>query len=419
MPDAAVVNRASAVGGSDAIADLNPEAAVAPADVASPLPYPAPLADAALAAAPEPAGPGASGGLQRYLGRLSAVSCPKGSKRELAKTLAISAKPVPLQMLNPSRRKVGALDYVGGFHLTSPDARFGGLSGLDVLENGDLLAVSDQGDFVWIDLGADGFTPTSARLAPMLDASGDPLRGKAAGDAEGLAIQGDMSLVSFERDHRVLAYDVGACGSAARGAPIVTGGFGRQLPEAFAAAGIIAGENAGAEPLAVTEDWYLFAGLETKADGAGPLSARPIEAEAEFDLRVGAGAPDFVGLDLLEAAGGGVRAFSLHRGGDQLLGAAIIVSESVFSRDMDQANLPARITGGTSERLRYRFSITRERRLAEMGVLLTIDNFEGIAAKQLDDGRVRLFIVSDNNFSARQRTLLMVFDLSASSCPSC
>jgi hypothetical protein len=46
-----------------------------------------------------------------------------------------------------------------------------------------------------------------------------------------------------------------------------------------------------------------------------------------------------------------------------------------------------------------------------MSLLLTIDNFEGIAAKEMPDGGIRLYIISDNNFSASQRTLLMVFDL--------
>jgi len=46
-----------------------------------------------------------------------------------------------------------------------------------------------------------------------------------------------------------------------------------------------------------------------------------------------------------------------------------------------------------------------------MNLLLTIDNFEGIAARRLSDGRVRLYVISDDNFSGRQRTLLMVFDV--------
>ena len=49
--------------------------------------------------------------------------------------------------------------------------------------------------------------------------------------------------------------------------------------------------------------------------------------------------------------------------------------------------------------------------LAQMNVLVTVDNFEGIAARQMADGRVRLYVVSDDNFSSKQRTLLMIYDL--------
>jgi hypothetical protein len=46
-----------------------------------------------------------------------------------------------------------------------------------------------------------------------------------------------------------------------------------------------------------------------------------------------------------------------------------------------------------------------------MNIALTIDNFEGLAAKKLADGTVRLFVVSDDNYSSAQRTLLMIYDL--------
>jgi len=172
--------------------------------------------------------------LDDYLRALSDRSCPPGTKLETGETIAISAKPVPLQPLSPSRTKIGELAFVGGFELHSPDKRFGGLSGIDVLDDGNLLAVSDQGDFVWIDLGKDGLTPTTARISSMRNAKGNSLRGKAEGDSEGLAVNGGMALVSFERDHRVLAFDLGKCGGAARGAPIVFGSFGLPLPDAFA-----------------------------------------------------------------------------------------------------------------------------------------------------------------------------------------
>jgi len=36
--------------------------------------------------------------------------------------------------------------------------------------------------------------------------------------------------------------------------------------------------------------------------------------------------------------------------------------------------------------------------LAQMNVLVTVDNFEGVAARQMPDGRVRLYVVSDEQF---------------------
>ena len=52
-----------------------------------------------------------------------------------------------------------------------------------------------------------------------------------------------------------------------------------------------------------------------------------------------------------------------------------------------------------------------EKSLGKLNVLFNIDNFEGIAARQMPDGRVRLYLISDNNFAQGQRTLLYVFDV--------
>lgn len=366
-----------------------------------------------MASTPAPSTPGdLSGTLQGYLDGLRTVSCPDGVKKEAPEKLEITATSVPLAGLNPMQKKVGELTFVGGFSLTSPDARFGGLSGLDILDDGNLLAVSDQGDFVWIDLAANGVTPTAARIASMRDASGAVIRGKADGDAEGLAVNGGVALVSFERNDRVLAYDLGKCGAAARGAPIVYGGFGWPMRSAYSSAGIDVGENSGPEPLAVTRDWFLLSGIESLAGDEGPLSIRPIEAGPDYNLRIGKGSPAFVGADILQD-GDDLRVFSLHRSTERALNATIIVNETRFERYLDQAKLPARVISEIDERSHDRFEAKSTRRLAQMGVLVTIDNFEGIAAKRLSDGRVRIYLISDNNFSASQRTLLMVYDLPA------
>lgn len=375
---------------------------------------PASNAEEAVAAAPaaDLALPGRAADLDTYLGLLRRTSCPTAVRRRVPDAIPIKASPVPLQAINPLRKKLDKLTFVAGFHLTSPAERFGGLSGLDVLDDGNLLAVSDQGDFVWIDLDKDGATPIAARISGMLDQNGEFLSAKAEGDAEGLAFNDGVALVSYERNHRVLAFDLAACGAAARGAPITMGGHGAPLSQAFASSRIDVSSNSGPEPLAVTRDWYLLTGVETKSGNASPLSARPLEAPPDFNLRLGHGLPEFVGADVIETGKGGkdVRVFSLHRARNPLSSNVITIAETRFTRFLDQTNLPRHALGEIDERSHYRFAGGETRRLADMSLLLTIGNFEGIAAREMPDGRVRLYLISDNNFSAGQRTLLMVFD---------
>ena len=42
---------------------------------------------------------------------------------------------------------------------------------------------------------------------------------------------------------------------------------------------------------------------------------------------------------------------------------------------------------------------------------LTVDNFEGVATVQGDDGATLVYILSDDNFNFFQRTLLLLFRL--------
>lgn len=406
-------------------AAAEPVAAPTPAVAAPAVETPAPVAEAAASvpAAPDtpvaaPAESAVTVGRNdlgaRYLDPLLKTSCRPGTKKTQPGSIELKTAKISLSRFG-SQKTIGKLDYVAGFQLSSADKRFGGLSGLDMLDDGGLLAVSDEGDFVWIDLDTDGLTPKAARLSGMTDDKGVSIGGKGKGDAEGLAVLNGVALVSFEGDHRVLAYDLGKCGGAARGAPIVFDGFGKPLPKAFADANLTVWDNAGAEALAVAPGYYLLTGLETQADGAGVLSARAIEAAPVFDLRIDKGAPELVGLDVLPAGKGGkdLRVFSLHRDATPGMGTVIAITETYLERYLDQSRLPARIVSEIDERSHQRFKVKSTTRLAEMGVVLNIDNFEGIAAKALPDGRVRLFVISDDNFSASQRTLLMAFETRA------
>ena len=75
---------------------------------------------------------GAPGDFGWYLSALRAKSCPPGSIAVEGDSVVLKTSPVALQAVNPARKSIGALRFVAGFHLTSPDARFGGLSGLDL-----------------------------------------------------------------------------------------------------------------------------------------------------------------------------------------------------------------------------------------------------------------------------------------------
>ncbi|MEX0298704.1 MAG: esterase-like activity of phytase family protein, partial [Kordiimonas sp.] len=54
--------------------------------------------------------------------------------------------------------------------------------------------------------------------------------------------------------------------------------------------------------------------------------------------------------------------------------------------------------------------VIRGKQIAELKRPLNVDNMEGLDVQILEDGTVRLFVISDDNFSSRQRTLFMVFD---------
>lgn len=350
--------------------------------------------------------------LSSYLSVLSNSSCPQGSATRGGEPIALKATPTALQPSNPAKRKIGALTYVAGYQLTSTDPRFGGLSGIEVLDNGDLLTISDAGYFIWIDLDTDGLRPEGARLSTMRDASGGAQTGIAGDSAEGLAVNGGMALVSFEGNHRVLAYDLGRCGAAARGAPIVFGDYGLDLRDAYEEARIAVGAGNGSEPLAVTRDWYLFAGIEKKVGHLNSLSARPIEAEPDFNLRVGVDAPEFAGIDVIPGAGGNnsVRAFLIHRSPNPRDG-RVWVTETDMQRYEDRTRNYGPVRGEMDTRARQRYSETGWRELAQLNQFGVVDNFEGIAAKELSDGRTRLYLISDDDYSPGKRTVLMIFDL--------
>ncbi|WP_018148791.1 esterase-like activity of phytase family protein [Henriciella marina] len=309
-------------------------------------------------------------------GTLGDLSCPNGAAEGFAMSFVMAAEPVELGEDDKVADALTGLSFRAGWALDAPLASFGGLSGLDILPGGDLLAVSDAGALVAIPFDQEALVPRGqATLTYLRNQDGEVLTGKADADAEGLHVRDGAAFVSFERNHRVAAYAFDRCGGNAAAVPIARmgdrpTGLGRSISE-----------NSGSEGLVMMDD-ALLVGIETLTGGKGPIG-RVTEAGgisfAGTNWVDAEGAP-LVGLD--EAGG---RLYSLHRAYNPLL------RQNTIS-------------------IRVRSQEGETKTLAFMGAPLALDNFEAIAVMPLASGEDRIFILSDDNFSDNQRTLLYVFE---------
>jgi hypothetical protein len=289
--------------------------------------------------------------------------------------VAIEAEPVDLGVA-----QIGRLRFRGGLALSARQPMFGGVSGLEVLDDGRLIAVTDNADWLEAQLvlnetgalvGVSG-----ARMAFMRDEAAVPFASKEAGDAEGLTQLPDGRFaVAFEQTQSVRFYDLNRDGpfGAAQAGPRLDGAA--RLPS-----------NAGLEAIAADENGALIVGAE---GGGGPTSLwrAPVdEAGAAPVLTHYTPAPGFSLTSLDRLPGGGFVA--LERFYAPIIGPRARLT-MMAALDDD----PVRIE-----------------ELALLAPPMPLDNFEGVAAVRVGEV-TRLYIVSDDNFSARQRTLLFAFDV--------
>ena len=299
-----------------------------------------------------------------------------------AASIQLSARPVALDPEDRASRHVGDLEFLGGLDLRSDAAAFGGLSGLSVAADGRLAAVSDRGHWLTARIvrNAAGRLVglADAEMGPLQDARGRPLRGEWR-DAEALERLPDGDwLVSFEREHRVWRYPAEAGGLQGRPVPF-------PAPEAIARAPA----NGGVEALA------------SLADGRILMLAQGLKREggARAGWLVGDGAveplgyrtpPNFLPTDAATLPNGDVLVLTRHF---TVLGGARVRLERVPAAAFDtETTLQSTL-------------------LARFQHPLTVDNFEGVAVAEDEDGATLLYILSDDNFNVFQRTLLLLFRL--------
>ena len=305
---------------------------------------------------------------------------------ETVRPLEIEAKSIPLATGEETPTSIGKLHHLGTLRLKSPDADFGGISGLIVSPDGkDFLAITDSSHWLTGELVYRGHKLTGAKgisIAPILDTNGRPLSGK-GGDAEGLTgtLDGDV-YISFERDHRIWRYDFGRQGLKARAVNV-------PVPAELADAPT----NGGLEALTLLPDGRLLAITESFHDDNGNIRGWLIGGKS----------------------GEGGEALALKRR------APFDLTDIRFLPDGDILTLERRFnrTGGIGfEMRRIKGSSLKPGALldgevlADAGMNFIIDNMEGMSIRKDDAGKTLVYLASDDNFNPPlQQNLLMLFEL--------
>ena len=220
-------------------------------------------------------------------------------------------------------------------------------------------------------------------MTPILGPTGAPLASRGWYDTEAIAQDGGTLYVAIERVHRIVRFDYARDGLLARGQPIPVPPAMRSLPA-----------NKGIEALVFLPKGQALAGTliaisERGLDASGNLRAFLIggPTPGSFALRQ---TDDF---DVSDA--------------DLLPGGDLLVLERRFSW-----------TSGLAIRMRrVKLGDIKPRALVDGMVVLEadmgqeIDNMEGLSIHPGADGESILTLISDDNFSIWQRTLLLQFAL--------
>ena len=304
-------------------------------------------------------------------------------------TLGLSVRALPLNPEDKAQQRVGALIWRGGLVVTADDRDFGGLSDLAIDPGGrEVLAVSDSGRWLSATLSYDGAGHlsgiTAQRFGHLRGIDGAPLQGKRRQDAEALTRlpDGGGLVVGYERDHRIRLFPAG---KDLAGRPQALA-----APPRLSAAAL----NSGVEALVALVDGRLLAFTESQAATA----ANGTENYAVYLWEQGKGWAELAlkPVGLFRPTGA-----ALLPGGDVLLlerRFTLLGGVGIRLRQIPAAALtPGAVLTGTE--------------IAELRLPLTVDNFEGLAVHRTPEGATRLTLLSDDNFSVLQRTLIVQFEL--------
>jgi hypothetical protein len=280
------------------------------------------------------------------------------------------------------------LQYRSGLVLTSPHRGFGGLSGIRVVAKGErFLALSDQGSWFTGSIRYSGRAMVGlddVEAAPMLNAEGRPITEKRLWyDTESLARDGNLVYVGLERVNQIMRFDFSKGGTRARGEVLPTPPAVRKLPYNKGLEALVFVPKG--QPLAGTLIAFSERGLDANENLIAFLIGGP--SPGQFSVR------RTEKFDISDAV--------------LLASGELLILERKFSWftgiDIRIRSIPLKsIAPGALVDGPVLFN-------ADLGH--EVDNMEGIDAHVTAEGETVLTMISDDNFSLLQRTLLLQFTL--------
>ena len=303
-------------------------------------------------------------------------------------SIEVNARPLAsFDTRERARLRFGKLEYRSGLALTSPFRGFGGLSGLRLDAKGErFISISDKGSWFTgriVYRGRDMVGLDDVEAAPMLGPDGRPITARDWYDSESIALDGPHVYIGLERVNQVLRFDFSKGFTRSLGEVVPMPPAVKKLPN-----------NKGLEALVMVPKGMALAGTlialsERGLDAEGNLIAFLVggSSPGQFSVRrtdkfdisdaVLLPAGDLLVLErkfsLLEGVGIRIRRIALAA----VAPGAVVDGPSIFEADLGQE----------------------------------VDNMEGIDAHVTPEGDTVLTMVSDDNFSLIQRTLLLQFTL--------
>ena len=318
--------------------------------------------------------------LRRLLPVLMLAVLSVGGVRYIQTNLSqnIAFKPLQLDPAHAGVRRIDNLIVLNAWELMSLNEKFGGISGLTILNDGRFVGVSDAGTLIGFGLSNDDRIDRPF-IAP-LPGSTDPSFSYKDRDSESITYDPNSGQfwVSYENNHAIRRYSRSFSRLNATARP-------KEMQDWPA--------NRGAEALLRLSDGRFLAISESLDDDTHKallFSGDPVEpgtVTTRFTYRPPNRYRVTDGTQLPDG-----RIAILYR--------SIGVPEG-FSAKLGLVE-PSQIGNG---------KIAKSRVIATLSAPLLVDNMEGIAAEKRGDATI-IWLISDDNFFFLQRTILMKFRLS-------